>query len=197
MKRSLLRHGIHEQGLTLIELVMATALSGIVFMVLYTILNSAIMSYRQGQVRSNAVQTGRVAVLNLATELRQAERIYSFSEERVHFRMQNELLPSRPGEGANDPYRTFSGDPVQIDYQYDAVNRTLTRTVNSGVPEIMADGVSGFQLRYRDGYFGLIPLPSTAVERIRFIEVYLEVREQEYGVTMRNLMPLGNPVRVP
>jgi prepilin-type N-terminal cleavage/methylation domain-containing protein len=171
-----------QEGLTLIEMLMATALSAVVFMVLYTILGAAIDAFEVGQVRSSAVQGGRVALSQLVSELRYARTIYIAGSDQVN------ILRLR---------ETAALDSQVVHYRFDAANGTLTREEDLGGALDILDDVTSLSFTYRDASLVSLASPQTSLDEIRFIEVDLRLRKGDYVIPLRNVITLENPLRLP
>lgn len=171
-----------ERGLTLIEFMMAAAVTGVVFMVLYSILNYALGSYEIGQLRSAAVQGGRVTVSRILNDLKYTDDIYVAEDERIYFRRQKE----------------GSGAPQNIDYNYDSGTGVLTRQVSdfAGV-HVFADDIASFTFKFRDSGYLILSTPVAEAHKIRYIELEMRLQHRDYEVTLRNLAVLENPLPVP
>jgi hypothetical protein len=170
-----------EQGMTLIEFTMAGAVAGVMFLVLYSILNQALAAYNIGQLRSRAVQSGRVAMVRIVDDIKYAEDIWVADVDRI--------FVSRPHEE--------SGTAQLIDYRYYSGTDVIGRRLNYGVNYNFSDQVAGFSLIYRDAAFIALATPVTDVHEIRYIEVELRLEEDNFEITLRNLVVLENPVTVP
>jgi len=159
---------------------MATMLASVVFMVLYTILNTALDSYAIGRIRSTAVQSGRVTMMRIVNELKYTNWIYVCNDSLIIFRRQEET-----GEAHN---------PVNqnVDIRFLQGTGQITREEDSSGAEIIADGVASFTLTYRNAAFGL----AASVDAIRFIEVDMCLQEGGYTVYLCNLVTLENPIQV-
>lgn len=177
------------EGLTLIEFTLALAVSSVVFMVLYSVLNAAVDSYRLGQLRSHAVQTGRVALARFVNEVRVADEVYVFTDAHLLIRKELENL-------AVDG----SGTDYQVEYQYDGTSDQLERRERQvgagtwGSWEIIADGVSSFSLTYWDRNLAPMALAATDPTQIGWVEVEMALTDQEYTIHLRDLILLDNPV---
>ncbi|MFC1627507.1 PilW family protein [Gemmatimonadota bacterium] len=171
----------NERGLTLIEFAMASAVAGVMFLVLYSILNQALAAFEVGQLRSRAVQSGRVAMVRIVDDLRYAEDIWVADDDRIFIR--------RPHEQ--------TGNAELVDYRYNSVSDVVTRRINYGTNYTFTDLVAAFSLTYRDVGFIALGMPVVDVNEIRYIEVELRLEEDGYVITLRNLVVLENPVTVP
>ncbi len=180
-----------ERGLTLIEFTMAAAVAGVMFLVLYSILNTALDVYQVGQLRSAAVQSGRVALNRVVTDLRSARDIYFADDDRI--------LIMRPIE-TSETAVVGDVDGYQEDligYFYSAGDFRLDRWLGTLGTDTFMDEVDGFTLRYRDALYNVLSTPVSEVQRIRYIEVELRLQEEDYQIALRNLIVLDNPVIVP
>ncbi|MFC1500498.1 PilW family protein [Candidatus Zixiibacteriota bacterium] len=180
MKR---RTGIqgNERGLTLIEFAMASAVAGVMFLVLYSILDQALAVYDVGLLRSRAVQNGRVVMVRIVDDLKYAEDVWVADDDRIFI--------SRPHEQ--------TGTAQLVDYRYNAGTDAITRRINYGTNYTFTDQIAAFTLTYRDVGFVALAMPVVDVHKIRYIEVELRLEEDNYVITLRNLVVLENPVTVP
>lgn len=177
-----------EEGLTLIEMLMATALSAVVFMLLYTILNSTLNAFEVGQVRSAAVQGGRVALSQLVNEVGHARSIYIAGGDQIDFLWLEE--------------RQVGGSPAYLDshvvhYRFNSSAGTLTREQDLGGAMDLLDDVTALNFTYRDAGLAALVSPQTNLDDIRFIEVDLRLRRGDYVIPLRNVITLKNPLRLP
>jgi len=170
-----------ERGLTLIEFEIAAAVAVVMFMVLYSILNQAFAAYDIGRLRSRAVQHGRVAMVRMVDDIKYADDIYVADDDRI--------LITRPKEG--------DGVPEDIDYRYNAASEEITRRINSGITYTFSEQVATFSLTFRDAAFNTLTTPVVDVQEIRYVEVELRVEEDNYVITLRNLVFLENSVTAP
>ncbi len=182
MKRLTGRVG-NARGFTLIEFAIASAIAGVMFLVLYSILDQALSAYNVGMLRSRAVQNGRVTMVRIVDDLRYAEDIWVADDDRI--------FVSRPHEG--------NGTLQLIDYYYNPASDEVTRRINWGANYTFAEQITSFSLTYRDEFFQTITTPVSDPEKpdIRYIEVELRLEEDNYVITLRNLVALENPVTEP
>lgn len=171
----------NERGLTLIEFAMASAIAGVMFLVLYSILDQALSAYDVGLLRSRAVQSGRVTMVRIVDDMKYAEDIWVADDDRIFI--------SRPKE--ND------GTSQLIDYRYIPASDEVTRRINWGASYTFADQITSFSLTFRNVGFVALATPVVNVHEIRYIEVELRLAEDNYVITLRNLVVLENPVTVP
>jgi prepilin-type N-terminal cleavage/methylation domain-containing protein len=178
-----------EQGLTLIELMMATALSSVVFMLLYVVLDTALDSYALGQVRSNAVQTARQALSVFAIELQNADEIYYATSDSILFRFKT--IEQITDVSHREITRT-------VKYAYRSGTGTVFRDESTDLPSdppesVFATGVSEFNLRYWDAVYAV----AATMDAMRYVEVDLRVQVEDYQIPLHNLVTLDNPRMVP
>ncbi len=183
------KSGRGERGLTLIEFLMATALSSVVFMVLYTVLNAALSSYALGQIRSNAVQTARQALSMFATELQNAEEVYYATSDSILFRFKT--IEQITAVTNREITRT-------VKYAYRAGSGTVYRDESTDLPSdppesVFATSVSELNLRYWDAVYAL----ATTMDAMRYIEIDLRLQNDDYQIALHNLVTLDNPRIVP
>jgi len=179
-----------ERGLTLIEFTMAAAVAGVMFLVLYSILNFALESYKVGQLRSTAVQAGRAVLNRIVTALRSAEDIYLADDDQILI-----LRPIETSDPLALPEDRFRQD--QVGYLYSAATGRLDRYLGTLGFDTFLDEIAAFSLNYRDSFYNLLAVPVADVQRIKFIEVALTLQEEDFQITLRNLVVLDNPVNVP
>ncbi len=172
----------NERGFTLIEFVIASAIAGVMFLVLYSILDQALDAYQVGQLRPRAVQNGRVTMVRIVDDLKYAEDIWIADDDRI--------LVSRPKEA-------LLSTSENIDYRYNSVTDVVTRRVNFGSSYTFTDQVASFSLTFRSVGFIALSTPVVDVHEIRYIEVELRLEEEGYVITLRNLVVLENPIAVP
>ena len=177
----------NERGLTLIEFVMASAIAGVMFLVLYSMLDQALDAYQVGQLRSRAAQNGRVTMVRIVDDLKYAEDIWIADDAQIYI--------TRPSDQ--------TGIPQWIDYRYNSVSGVITRSVwdatfyNDGTTYTFTEQVASFSLTFRNVGFVAMSVPVSDVHEIRYIEVELRLEEEGYVITLRNLVVLENPVTVP
>lgn len=174
-----------QRGLTLIEFMMAIAVAAVIFMVLYSLLDVALASFNLGQLRSRAVQQGRITTMRILNDLRYAEDIYIADDDRIFIKC--------PAEG--DTSSHF------VQYRYYPGTLTITRRV-SDIPgageETFMEGVASFSLIYRDSYHSplTVPIPVFDTHKIRFIEIDIRLQDDDYWITLHNLAVMENPLQV-
>ena len=170
-----------ERGLTLIEFAMASAVAGVMFLVLYSALSQALDAYDVGQLRSRAVQQGRVVMVRIVDDIKYSEDIWVADDNRVFI--------SRPHEE--------DGEFESIDYLYNSGNDTLYRRIYGQPWYEFAEQVTSFSLVYRDLYRTQIATPVADMNQIKYIEVELILQEDTFEFALRNLVVLENSVAVP
>ncbi len=173
---------MNERGLTLIEFAMAAAVAGIMFLVLYSILNQALDAYGVGQLRSRAVQHGRVAMVRMVDDIKYAEDIWVATDDRI--------LITRPHEGSSTTTQL-------VDYRYNSATDLITRRLDWGTNFTFTEEVAAFSLTFRDSAFLELASPVVDVALIRYIEVEMRLMEDNYEIALRNLVVIENPVTVP
>lgn len=163
-------------GFTLIEFMMAMALSGVVFGVLYAVLGAAVDSYNLGQLRSNAVQNGRLALVRIVNELKYADKVYTgYSSTYIGFQKQSE---------AATPATQV------VEFNYDSATGEISRRQDLGTWYVFAENVSALTFTYRNRSLGA----ATSTQDIRFVEMDLRMTNGDYTVPLRNLVRLSNPL---
>lgn len=171
-----------QRGLTLIEFMMAIAIASVIFMMLYTILAAALTSYSVGQLRSAAVQGGRVAMNRILNDLKYADDIYVADEDRIYFRC--------PMEGDITSHN--------VDYRYYPGNQIIKRSI-SDIPgeHTFMEGVASFTLIFRDSYNYQLIVPVSEPYKIRYVEIDMRLQKDEYQIVLHNLVVFENPLMVP
>jgi prepilin-type N-terminal cleavage/methylation domain-containing protein len=173
-------------GLTLIEMLMAMAVSTVVFMVLYTILSAALDAYALGQMRSNVVQTGRQTLDMIAVELRNAEEVYYAYDDSILFRFKtyeqtDAVNITEVERWVKYAFRPVYGYIIRDDAPFSGTNE-----------RIFADGVYDLTLNYWDPVFGV----ATGQDDLRYVGIDMRLRHDDYEVTLHNLVTLQNPRKV-
>lgn len=162
---------------------MAIAVAGVIFMVLYSLLDMALASFNLGQLRSRAVQQGRITTMRILNDLRYAEDIYVAADDQIYFKS--------PAEG--DTSSHF------VQYRYYPGTLTITRRV-SDIPgageKTFMEGVASFSLIYRDSNHSQLTVPVYDTHKIRFIEIDIRLQDDDYWITLHNLAVLENPLQV-
>jgi prepilin-type N-terminal cleavage/methylation domain-containing protein len=190
------RIGEDQGGLTLIEFMMAIAIAGVIFMVLYTILDAALESYNVGQLRSDAVQHGRITTMRIINDIKYAEDIYIADDDRIYLRS--------PAEGDTSShtvdYRSQAHKYHNVDYRYYPDTQIITRNV-SDIPgageQTFMEGVASFSLTYRDSGNFQLTVPVSEPHKIRYIEIDIRLQEDEYEIALHNLAVLANSLPIP
>jgi prepilin-type N-terminal cleavage/methylation domain-containing protein len=177
-----------QQGLTLIEMLMGTALATVIFMVLYTILNMALNAYEVGQVRSAAVQGGRITLVRMLDEIRYARSIYIAGSDQIDFLT---LIEKKSGISGS----VF--DSLVVHYCFDAGTGIVSREEDRGGAKTLLDDVVGLTFTYREADLDSIINPQINLDRIRFVEIDLRLRQGHYMIPLRTLVTLDNPLRFP
>jgi prepilin-type N-terminal cleavage/methylation domain-containing protein len=180
-----------EGGFTLIEFVMAVALGSVVFMLLYTMLDTALDVWGLGQLRSNAVQTARQTMTTMADEIENASEIYYAGSDSILFRYktieQVDAVNSQEVEWlVKYAYRAGPGEVVR---EYSE----LSPVPSVPVENTFATSVSGFSFDFYDSFYSA----TTVLYRIRFIGVDLRLQSSDYNVALHNLVTLQNPRLMP
>ncbi len=175
---------------------MAIAIAGVIFMVLYSLLDFALASYNLGQLRSRAVQHGRITTMRIINDLKYAEDIYIADDDRVYLRS--------PTEGDTSShtvdYRSQAQKYHNVEYRFYPGTQTITRNV-SDIPgageQTFMEGVASFSLTYRDAGNFQLTVPVTEPYKIRYIEIDIRLQEDEYEIALHNLAVLANPLPIP
>lgn len=173
-----------ERGLTLIEFIMAAALSSVVFMLLYVILDMALDSYAVGQLRSNAIQTARQTMSMMGSEIQDAEEIYYANADSILFRYKTfeQITVNTIQEVEWLVKYAFRADAGVVIREY----TELSPVPGAPVTNTFASGVIGFGLGYYDGFYN----PAASMPSLRFIEIDLRLQNEDYTVTLHNLVSL-------
>jgi len=162
---------------------MAIAITGVIFMVLYSFLDIALTSFKLGQLRSRAVQQGRIITMRMLNDLKYAEDIYIADDDRIWIKT--------PAEGDNSSNT--------IDYRYYPDSRIITRNI-SDIPgeQTFMEEVELFSLIYTDAYHNQLTVPISVFDThlIRYIEIDIRLKEDDYLIVLHNLAVLENPLPV-
>lgn len=162
---------------------MAIAVAGVIFMVLYSLLDMALASFNLGQLRSRAVQQGRITTMRILNDLRYAEDIYVAADDQIFIKC--------PAEGNTSSHL--------VQYRYYPGTLTITRRV-SDIPgaqeETFMEGVASFSLIYRDSNHSplTVPIQPFDTHKIRFIEIDIRLQDDDYWIFLHNLAVLENPL---
>jgi hypothetical protein len=174
---------------------MAIAISGVIFMVLYSLLDFALASFNLGLLRSRAVQQGRITTMRILNDLKYAVDIYVADEEQILFKC--------PAEGDTShqtfDFRNSSDKFHNIEYLYDPDSQTITRSDSDfGGTYTFMEGVASFSLVYRDSYLNQLttPIAVTETHEIRYIEIDIRLQDEDYWIFLHNLAVLENPLPI-
>lgn len=154
------RRVINQRGFTLAELLVVTALVGLVMAGVLSLLMSSNQSYQRGTNQVEAQQAGRVAMARISQEIREAgynpssvttfNPVISFSATGLT--IQNDWNAN----GAIDNTITVT-DPVkgtargeQVIYALSGTDLTRRETGVDGTPQVLISGVQGLAFEYLD-----------------------------------------------
>lgn len=155
-----LRSVFNQRGFTLAELLVVTALVGLVMAGVLSLLMSSNQSYQRGTNQVEAQQAARVAIARMAQEIREAgynpstattfNPVISFSATGLT--IQNDWNAN----GAIDNTITVT-DPVkgtprgeQVIYALSGTNLTRRETGVDGTPQVLISGVQTLAFEYLD-----------------------------------------------
>lgn len=157
---SIFRRVINQRGFTLAELLVVTALVGLVMAGVLSLLMSSSQSYQRGTNQVEAQQAGRVAMARISQEIREAgynpssattfNPVISFSATGLT--IQNDWNAN----GAIDNTITVT-DPVkgtargeQVIYALSGTALTRRETGVDGTPQVLISAVQGLAFEYLD-----------------------------------------------
>lgn len=173
-----------QSGFTLPDLLVATALLGLVMAGLLGVLRSGIASYRWGAARVEAQQSARVALERMAKELRSAG-----------------YDPKSAGIEAiaiAEPARVVLQTDLDDDGVIDATSERVTFLLRPGETILRRDAGGGAQpiingvRRFALSYFDARGAPTTDPAAVALIAVEIEVGLTGPSVTMRTQAALRN-----
>lgn len=133
-----------ERGLTLIELLVAMAMAGLVMAATLTLLLAGHAAHAVGTARAEATQSARVALERMGSELRHA----GYDPQGTRF---EPILVAEPQRVTLQRDLNENGviDPTRERITY-LLRGTVLRREAGGGAQPLAEGVSGLQLTYYD-----------------------------------------------
>lgn len=156
-----------EQGLTLIELLIAMAISGLMLGTMMNLFITQRKTYAVQEQITEAIQNARTAMAMVAREVRMA----GYNPTRAAFAgivysaTQLQLQADYTGDGdVSDPDET-------VLYTYESSSQQLVRTTG-GDPHVVANSVQSVTFTYRDG----TGTPTTTTADIRQVAVAITAR---------------------
>ena len=156
-----------NQGFTLIEIVITTALMSVVLTSAYICLNAGITSRKAVEDRTEVLQSARVALSRISADLRAACPLSRKFEFLGMHRMIDEASADNLDFGTHNymPQREQEGDFCEVSYFLQKDEKTAGFTlwrrrdptpdedpIGGGTEEEIANGVAGLRLEYYDGY---------------------------------------------
>jgi prepilin-type N-terminal cleavage/methylation domain-containing protein len=161
-----------RKGMTLVEMMVALALFGVVMGVVFSFLHGSRDSYTSMSGQVETQQNVRAVLTLLSREIRTAgcdpaeagfDRLVIADSGRIHCRMDLD------GDGTIEV-----GEPAEdVDYVFDDANEELLRNSGGGPVAIMR-GVSDLTLTYFDAagnVLGPLPLSADARRQVRTIQI--------------------------
>jgi prepilin-type N-terminal cleavage/methylation domain-containing protein len=154
-----------ERGLTLIELLVAMAMAGLVMTATVTLLLAGQAAHAVGSARAEATQSARVALERMGSELRHA----GYDPQGARFE------PILVAEPARVTLQRDLNENGVIDTTRERITYLLRGTVlrreAGGGAQPLAEGVSGLQLTYYDR----ADAPTTDPARVASVGIRVEV----------------------
>ena len=173
-----------ESGFTLADLLVATALLGLVMAGLLGVLRSGIASYRWGAARVEAQQSARVALERMARELRSA----GYDPKSAGFEAIVIAEPARivlqtdlDDDGGIDP------TSERVTFLLRPGETTLRREAGGGAQPVV-NGVRRFAL----SYFDARGAPTTDPAAVALIAIEIEIGLEGPSITMRTQAAVRN-----
>jgi type IV pilus assembly protein PilW len=184
-------HLLSEKGFTIVEILVAVAISGIVMAGVYSSYSFQQKSYVIQESVAGAQQNLRSALYFMEREIRMAgcnpteKGIFGFSAATATNLQFTEDISDDPaddddgdGNGDDDPDGILQ-PREDITYTHNVANLTLTRqTAGGGGAQVVADNIEALNFEYFDKNGTIIPLPITAVTLpdIRSVQISMIAR---------------------
>lgn len=177
-----------ENGFSLIELMVALAVSTLVLTAIYSVFNSITKSSTRNEVAAEVLQSLRTSLGFMEQDIRMAglDRFGTAAAgiedaTGTHFR----FTADRDMDGLIDTADLSDGiqekDLERITYSYDAANKRLRQCLSEGTPQAswdtVAEHVENFQFQYFDQNEALLSFPITDLSAIRSVLVSLTIRQ--------------------
>ena len=167
-----------KKGLTLIEILVALAILGMIAMALYGILKGGLDVWQGGKERTDIIAQARVAMDRLTRELREATYMKAAGETGINFSAYLGTTSSK-----------------EISYYYNSSQDILYRNEDSGGGREMAKYMNSFSLYYYSkGDDGAIHSfdPSAETDDIWMIEIKSKVKKDDNIVNLRSTVQPRN-----
>ncbi len=193
-----------KQGMTLIELLLAMAILGIILGSMYNILHHSLTVWQLGETRTEVSQNGRIAIERMIKELRHAGGIYTAGAAEVKFWADtnwNGVEDDTDWNEEMDPGETVT---YKLLWDADKESYNLIREVNTAAPVseefanyIQAEGDFNLSYYYWDEAAEQV-LTVVELADIDLIEIKLRVKktlfdeDEEYLIDLRGLACLQN-----
>ncbi len=170
-----------HQGLTLVEMMMAMLIFGIVMGVITNVFFSTNTLYGRTSERANSQMTMRAALMLMTEELRRAgadpdnvgiPALLSAQPDTIRVQME---INDTPGIQTTEPSE-------DVTYYWDSINEQLMRDPGTG-PQPMLLNVTNFQIQYFDANNQVLPspLPANLVGAVRSIGITITTRTNRGG----------------
>jgi type II secretory pathway component PulJ len=171
-------------GFALVELLVSTAVAGLLLAGLVLLLDTALRASTAGTARVEAQQAVRWALDRLSRELREAgfdPRGSGLAAIEIAEPTRVRLVHDHDEDGAIDPTRE------RVTYSWDASARILRREAGGGAQPLIND-VHALTLTYLDA----AGRPATAAPAVRSVRVRLEVGARPPHAVMETEVALRN-----
>jgi len=171
-----------ERGFSLIELLVAMAMAGLVMAATVTLLLAGHAAHAVGTARAEATQSARVALERMGSELRHA----GYDPQGTRF---EPILVAEPARVTLQRDLNENGviDPTRERITY-LLRGTVLRRDAGGGAQPLAEGVSGLQLTYYDR----ADVPTTDPAKVASVGIRIEVAR----ATVFTLPPIIMDTRV-
>jgi prepilin-type N-terminal cleavage/methylation domain-containing protein len=186
---------MNERGFTLAELLVASAVLGLLMLGVFTVQRQGLSAYQVGSARVEVQQNARAALDTMFNEIRRALIVTAVDAPGCG------TGPAPGGGGTSISIRVPFPDPVDptleivrtIDYRLDPLNETiLERRVE---PDANFDAVIGGVQRLRIWCYDATDFPTATLTLVRSVHVRVSTQtdrgqhaEMETRVRLRNLL---------
>lgn len=161
-----------RRGLSLVELMVAITMFGIVIVVVFSFLTNSRRSYSDMSARVEQQQGVRAVLALMTREIRSAgcdPALAGFNVFQVADAAQFQCRMDLDGDGALE----VTEPAEDVTYAFDAAAGELTRNPGSG-PQTLLRGVTGVEFRYFDAAgveLAARPLIPDDRDRVRFVQI--------------------------
>ena len=162
-------------GLTLIEILVALAILGMIAMALYGILKGGLDVWRGGKERTDIIAQARVAMDRLTREAREAT-----------------YMKAADITGINFSAYLGTTSPKDISYYYNSSQDILYRNEESGGGKEMAKYIGSFSLCYYSKDMTVLSSPVTNPSDIWMIEIKSKAKRDDNIVNLRSTVQPRN-----